>query len=314
MKVVSLFAGMGGFDLAADWMGWEIIAHCEWNAFGQYILKEHWPNAITYEDITKTDFTSLRGRVDIVTGGFPCQPYSVAGKRKGKEDGRHLWPEMFRAVREIAPRWVVGENVRGIINWDGGVVFDEVQADLEAEGYEILPFLFPAASVNAPHERYRTWFVAYAHDKGSCAGLRTVPEADGEISKWNKDAEPCNSSATNVANSNNESLQRGETSGYVKIKESETFQQFMRHDKPSYWHDFPTQPPVFDRDDGFPSELVRQRIREDSMGHLSEKEIDKIISEAFNKWREESIKAGGNAIVPQVVYQIFKAIEQYELS
>lgn len=154
-------ASNGGFDLAAKWMGWENIFHCEWNPFGQKILKYYWPNAISYDDITKTDFTIHRGRIDILTGGFPCQPYSVAGKRKGKEDERHLWPEMLRAIREIQPGWVVGENVGGLINWNGGMVFDEVQADLEAEGYEVWAYVLPACAVNAPHRRDRVWFIAF---------------------------------------------------------------------------------------------------------------------------------------------------------
>lgn len=162
MKHISLFSGIGGFDLAAEWMGWENVAHCEWNPFGQRVLKYYWPNAISYDDITKTDFTIHRGHIDILTGGFPCQPYSVAGKRKGKEDERHLWPEMLRAIREVTPRWVVGENVRGLVNWNGGLVFDEVQADLEAEGYEVWPFLLPAVGVGANHVRERIWFVAYS--------------------------------------------------------------------------------------------------------------------------------------------------------
>lgn len=140
----SLFSGIGGFDLAAEWAGWENIFHCEINPFGQKVLSYYWPNSIKYHDITKTDFTIHRGTIDVLTGGFPCQPYSQAGKRLGKEDERHLWPEMLRAIREIQPRWVVGENVRGLITWNGGMVFDEVQADLEAEGYEVLPFLLPA--------------------------------------------------------------------------------------------------------------------------------------------------------------------------
>jgi hypothetical protein len=115
----SLFSGIGGFDLAAEWMGWENIFHCEWNPFGQKVLKHHFPNSISYNDITKTDFTIHRGTIDILTGGFPCQPYSLAGKRKGKEDSRHLFPEMLRAIREIQPSWIVGENVLGIINWGG---------------------------------------------------------------------------------------------------------------------------------------------------------------------------------------------------
>ena len=153
MKHGSLFSGIGGFDLAAEWMGWENVFHCEWNKFGQQVLNYYWPNAICYEDITKTDFSIHRGTIDIISGGFPCQPYSSAGKRLGKEDERHLWPEMLRCIREISPSWIVGENVRGLTNWNGGMVFDEVQADLEAIGYEVLPFLLPACAVNAPHRR-----------------------------------------------------------------------------------------------------------------------------------------------------------------
>ena len=118
------------------------------------------PKAISYEDITNVSFRSHRGTIDILTG-FPCQPYSVAGSRLGKDDERHLWPHMLRAVREIKPRWVVGENVRGIISWNDGLVFDEVCSDLEAEGYQVQPYLLPACGVNAPHQRFRVWFVAH---------------------------------------------------------------------------------------------------------------------------------------------------------
>jgi len=379
MKHISLFSGIGGFDLAAQWMGWENVAHCEWNPFGQRVLKYYWPNSISYHDITKTDFTIHRGAIDIVTGGFPCQPYSVAGKRKGKEDERHLWPEMLRAIREIQPRWVVGENVRGIINWDGGLVFNEVQADLEAEGYKILPFLLPAASVNAPHERYRTWFVAYsdshrtmvqrrhgdnnniernasqevqewenkqsginstsnendrtsfnAHDRGTSSGPGEVCKEDGEIPERHQDVKPCNSSDRNVtntkseqskrlgpeqreaceqkqrelrrngcrmggkqinSNSNNQPIQRRKASRYTESERAFAVKQFGRYHQRTDWKNFPTQSPVCNGDDGIPSGL------------------DGI---TFSKWRNESIKAGGNAIVPQVVYQIFKAIEAYE--
>jgi DNA-cytosine methyltransferase len=116
----SLFSGIGGFDLAAEWAGWENIFHCEWNPFGQKVLAYHFPNSKSYHDITKTDFSIHEGSVDVLTGGFPCQPYSMAGKRLGKEDDRHLWPEMLRTIREIKPRWIVGENVLGIISWGGG--------------------------------------------------------------------------------------------------------------------------------------------------------------------------------------------------
>src|SRR5205809_247742 len=132
MKHGSLFSGIGGFDLAAEWMGWENCFHCEIDEFCQKILNYYWPNAKSYYDIKKTDFTEWNGNIDIVSGGFPCQPYSQAGKRKGKEDDRHLWPEMRRAIREIRPSWVVGENVSGLLNWSRGMVLDEIKADLEA--------------------------------------------------------------------------------------------------------------------------------------------------------------------------------------
>ena len=160
MTHASLFSGIGGPDLAAEWMGWQNLFHCEINEFGRKILEYYWPKAKSYDDITKTDFTIWRGKIDVLTGRFPCQPYSVAGKRLGKEDDRHLWPEMLRAIREIRPKWVVGENVFGIVNWNGGMVFNEVQADLEAQGYEVQPYVLPAVSVNAPHRRDRVWFVA----------------------------------------------------------------------------------------------------------------------------------------------------------
>ena len=164
MKHGSLFSGIGGFDLAAEWMGWENVFHCEWNPFGQKVLKHYWPKAKSYGDITTTDFTIHRGEVDIITGGFPCQPYSQAGKRKGKADDRHLWPEMLRAIREVQPRWIVGENVSGLLNWSRGLVLDEIKADLEAAGFEVIPpLVLPACAVNAPHRRDRVWIVAYSN-------------------------------------------------------------------------------------------------------------------------------------------------------
>jgi len=173
----SLFSGIGGFDLAAEWMGWGNKFHCEWNEFGQKVLNYYWPDAECFTDITKSDFTKYANRIDILTGGFPCQPYSMAGKRKGKEDERHLWPEMLRAIKEIQPRWVVGENVFGLVNWSGGLVFHEVQTDLEAAGYEVWPYVLPAVSVNAPHRRDRIWFVAYSrHNSKRKAGSCTNDE------------------------------------------------------------------------------------------------------------------------------------------
>lgn len=169
MTHASLFSGIGGFDLAAQWAGWDNIFNCEKDQFCQNILKNHFPNAIQYSDIQTTDFTIWRGHIDVLTGGFPCQPFSSAGKRLGTSDERNLWSEMLRAIREIQPKWIVGENVLGIINWSEGLVFNQVCADLETEGYQVTPYVLPVAGVGALHQRYRVWFIAHAQRLGLSA-------------------------------------------------------------------------------------------------------------------------------------------------
>lgn len=231
MKHISLFSGIGGFDLAAEWMGWENVAHCEWNPFGQKVLKYYWPNAISYHDITKTDFTIHRGNIDIITGGFPCQPYSLAGQRKGKEDERHLWPEMLRAIREVQPCWVVGENVRGLINWSGGLVFDEIQADLENEGYEVTPFLLPALGVGANNLRERIWFVAYSNSLGR-------KNVQG-------DTRSCRDEICDVQRRRQETQRREEETGFLDSS-GNSFLQFQQ---------MYGKPPIFSMDDGLPFRL-----------------------------------------------------------
>jgi len=295
MRHGSLFSGIGGFDLAAEWMGWENVFHCEWNPFGQKILHYYWPQAIQYNDITQTDFTIHRGGIDILTGGFPCQPYSMAGKRKGKEDERHLWPEMLRAIREIAPRYIVGENVLGLVNWDGGLVLDEVQADLESAGYEVATVVIPAAAVNAPHGRDRVWFVAkqILTDTDSNGQHRRNSEhevfaSEGRINAFGDIGTSGEHGLT--ADTSSRRMEGYGRKGKRKQLQAAEFnednsQQFRRMD----WQKFPTQPPICGGDDGIPTEL------------------DGI---TFSKWRNESIKSYGNAVVPQVVFEIFKAIER----
>lgn len=182
----SLFSGIGGPEIAAEIMGWKNVFHCEINPFGRKILDYWFPNSKSYEDITKTDFTEWRGKINVLTGGFPCQPFSCAGQRKGAEDDRYLWPEMLRAIREIQPDWVVGENVAGILSMvqPGGetalgreeslfgevdrerilhqqeYVVETVCNDLEREGYSVQPVVIPACAVGAPHRRDRVFFIA----------------------------------------------------------------------------------------------------------------------------------------------------------
>jgi DNA (cytosine-5)-methyltransferase 1 len=290
----SLFSGIGGFDLAAEWMGWENLFHCEWNPFGQQVLKHHFPNSISYNDITKTDFSIHRGQVDILTGGFPCQPYSTAGLRKGKADERHLFPHMLRCIKEVKPRWIIGENVRGLVSWNGGMVFDEVCDDLEREGYEVQPFLIPAASVNTPHQRQRIWFVAYSNNNGTHTRFGQVQSENGEVPKWNNYAEFSNSnSSIDVTNSNCNIIQARQIEGILaKQSKQKQTRRFSDECLQNNWINFPTKPPICGGDDGI------------------SREMDRI---TFSKWRNESIKAYGNAIVPQVAYEIFKAINEFEL-
>jgi DNA (cytosine-5)-methyltransferase 1 len=347
-------------------MGWETLAWCEWNEFGQKVLRHHFPNAEGFGDITKTDFTKYANRIDILTGGFPCQPYSLAGKRLGKEDDRHLWPEMLRAIREIQPTYVVGENVFGIVNWNGELVFNEVQADLEAEGYEVQPFVLPACAVNAPHRRDRVWFVAYSSSNrrlqfrsrggicdgngngkneesrrkqqqiriGGSAKISNAPNPDGNGQQRGDRKHEVNASQGGV-DAQRDAFKVGEyaadtTSQGRKKREQNNRRQNTAENRtgmddrperlscigattntnsrrqsgkeygqtesgwiaekgvPNDWQNFPTQPPVCVGDDGLSSRL------------------DGI---TFSKWRNESIKAAGNAIVPQVAFEIFKAIQ-----
>ena len=180
----SLFSGIGAAEIAADWMGWSNLFHCEIQEFPRKVLEYWYPNAVSYEDITKTDFTPWRGKTDILTGGFPCQAFSMAGKRLGDKDHRYLWPEMLRAIREIQPSWVVGENVTGLLSmvqsgeevkvgrtddlFEENYVYrkeqrftlDEICEGLEREGYAVQPFVVPACAVGAPHRRDRVWIVA----------------------------------------------------------------------------------------------------------------------------------------------------------
>lgn len=185
IRHASLFSGIGAPELAALWLGWQNVFHCEINEFCNTILSYWFPNSINYENIKTTDFSKWQGQIDILTGGFPCQPFSSAGQRLGADDDRYLWPEMLRVIRQIQPTFVIGENVAGILSMvqpseevkvgsttslfdenddiykkEQQFVIETVCSDLEREGYSVQPFVIPACAVGAPHQRDRVWFVA----------------------------------------------------------------------------------------------------------------------------------------------------------
>lgn len=361
MRHGSLFSGIGGFDLAAEWMGWENVFHCEWMEFPRKVLDYYWPDADSHVDICKTDFTKYANTIDIISGGFPCQPFSLAGKRKGTSDERYLWGEMLRAICEIKPTWVIAENVFGITNIDGGLVFEQVCLDLETEGYEVQPFIIPACAKNAPHRRDRCWFVAFntkSHRSATigkvctrqdnesiriCYDDRNATDTDskrhtpcrkstsierngcenngkqkkwGEQTEWfnrlhglsrnapNTDSTPTKykiSTGRNLSTSKGNIRNATDTNGsgisrqQVNTKTSQRFGQMWQSFKKignaghiGSWHNFPTESPICGGNDGLPTEL------------------DGI---TFSKWRNESIKGYGNAIVPQIAYQLFQIIE-----
>ena len=370
MTHASLFSGIGGAEIAATWMGWINLFHCEINPFGRKVLEYWYPNSTSYEDITKTDFTPWRGRIDVLTGGFPCQGFSLAGKRLGDKDHRYLWPQMLRAIREIQPRWVVGENVAGILTMvqSGSEVavgseaalfgtsdrervllrqrytVEEICESLEREGYAVQPFLIPACAVGAPHRRDRVWFVARrvapnttGHgDSGRPGELctqegrpqervyaqslqyggvpsepashpdehRGTPRAAGEGTQRSRKNQLPLTGESRIGSQRTDGLHglprdaaHTQSSGSKRECECRPWEE-KSHGRsieddcklPALrWAGFPTTQPVIRAgDDGISSRLA---------------------GITFPKWRSEAIKALGNAWVPQVAYEIFRAIQ-----
>lgn len=208
MKHLDLFSGIGGFALAAQTVwgkNYQTVAFCDNEPFCQAILEKHWPDTPIYGDIRQLDFASYvadfgdPGDIDLLTGGFPCQPFSQAGQRRGRADDRHLWPQMLRVIRDFKPRWVIAENVRGLLSQEGGVVFEQVCTDLEREAYDVQAFIIPAAGVGAPHRRDRVWIVA-----NSKSQRRYGPIFSGEREALPRAARP----DKDVADANNERHER----------------------------------------------------------------------------------------------------------
>lgn len=236
MKHGSLFSGIGGFDLASQWIGWDNIFQCEIDDFCLKVLNKNFPNVKKYTDIKTFNAHEYRNKLDILTGGFPCQPFSTAGKRKGTEDDRSLWCEMFRIIKESKPKWVVAENVVGIATME----LDNILFDLEGEGYQTTTFNIPACAKSAPHIRKRIWIVANIDSGGRDAQSRICTS-------------PQERNCAYDANSSD-----------AVIGEQKTW--------------------------------------------MAEPKLERVVYGVSRKLDKNRVKALGNSIVPQVAYEIFKAI------
>lgn len=385
----SLFSGIGGFDLAAECAGFTNIFHCDYDPFCRQALDYHFPNSDSYDDIKTTDFSKYRNRITVLSGGFPCQPFSLAGKRKGATDDRYLWPQMLRAIREIRPAWIIGENVIGIASMvqpatevrvespadqttesdsyieveQSEFVIETICRDLEQEGYSVQPFIIPACSVGAPHKRDRVWIVARVNDleptadptgfgchngsgnrqggfvpnningdasqdepqrSGRQCGVGSAGQAVGSTANTNGDRchqrrRDCNGQPQDTPQRHGvqpdaerpcperppaDTRSLGQERRLNPNGPTEAVQLCVAGLCPrsstterqlTDWSLFPTQPPIYAGDDGLPRHLAGQPL-------------------SHSKWRIASVKASGNAIVPQVAYQILRAIKEIELS
>ena len=376
----SVFSGIGGPEVAATMLGWDNLFHCEINPFGRAVLDYWFPNSKSYEDITNTDFSEWRGKIQVLTGGFPCQPFSYAGQRRGATDDRYLWPYMFRCIDQIQPDWVVAENVAGILTMveQGEVsqvassadLFDTLNDirgyrlretftlqricdDLEGHGYTVQPVLVPACAVGAPHRRDRVFIIGRRNGSVSqdpvCGGQLVGRDGEqvGERNERNAGARGgqricAETSRTAPADSVGSGTGTPGTSGSTQGNGSDTDQQQSQRRTASEWSDrfYAILRDAADTD----CTLLEGRQHGDTKGHRQSKnrptgyfrasgsagcgrwqgfptvspvhrgndglpfDVDDLTI-PFSKWRTEALKAYGNAIVPQVMYEIFRAIE-----
>jgi len=276
LKLLDLFSGIGGFSLGLESTGgFETIAFVEKDDFCQKVLKKHWPN-ITIEG----DIRNVKGdkyEADVITGGFPCQPFSVAGKRKGTDDDRYLWDETIRVVRECKPRWFIGENVEGLININNGVVLRQVQTDLEKEGFEVQCLVIPASGIGAWHQRKRIWILAHnVSNSNTRLGIGQRKEIQTRRTSINNGSET-------LSNSNNERLQGLDSEPFLQKQKLGLSTNKDDEGRETWWQ---TQSRICRIPDGVSFEL--------------------------DKGRNNRIKSLGNSIVPQIVRQLGFAILEAE--
>ena len=297
-KLLDLFSGIGGFSLGAEANGIPTVAFVEKDPFCQKVLRKHWSNTPIISDIrtVKGEDYETDG-VTIVSGGFPCQPFSQAGKRKGTDDDRYLWDETIRVVTETKPRWFIGENVDGLVNIQDGMVLRQVQDDLEKEGFQVQCLVVPASGIGAWHQRKRVWIIGHnvsntiGELSDGCSGTTRDSESElkgmvsDEAKNWNKvwgKTKRCDQqtgSRGDVSNSNGEGLQGHGVQANMEVEERQVSSIGSPQEQYTWWQ-------------------TESKLRGVPHG----------ISYELDKDRANRIKALGNSIVPQIAYQLFKSI------
>ena len=328
--VIDLFSGIGGFALGLESTGYfKTVQFVENETWCQKILNKNFPEVPIHDDVK-----TFKGYgADVVVGGFPCQPFSVAGKQKAIQDDRHLWPDMFRVIKETKPTWIIGENVRNIISISEGMVLEQVYLDLESEGYEVQSFIIPASAVNAPHQRYRTWIVAYSECNEHRQEIRRSYKETSKVQKEHRqnDNQSWQSSGTSsirfsdqrhddVENTrrssrrgkstrNKESIGPGSpqqtqwTSDSNKVRGSSERTETVPHTD--------SQRGCLWETDRQNAEDVGQSPRCEVTGNWNfEPNVGRVANGIPN--RVDRLRGLGNAIVPQIAYQIGKAIMEAE--
>ena len=284
MRVLDLFSGIGGFSLGLEWAGTHTVAFVEKDPYCQKILRKHWPDTPIYKDI----YDDITENCDIITGGFPCQPFSQAGKQKGEADDRYLWPKMLEIIAQKRPAFVIGENVAGII----GMALDQVLFDLESEGYATRTFIIPAAGVNAPHRRDRVWILAYTNQGNRRQGMC-------EQSERTESNCICQGTTSNSSSECKRGLPERETKEIAKLRSSGENE-----------YDTDSQGGDVKECDSEPVERQKPEPREGDCGERgdwsTESRICGVASGVSN--RMDRIKGLGNAVVPQIVSEIGKII------
>ena len=322
---IDLFSGIGGFALAAKWNGYRTVGFCDNEPYAQAVLKKHWPEVPCHKDIREVRGELYAG-VTLLTGGFPCQPFSVAGKQRGKDDNRYLWPEMLRVIQEARPTWIIGENVAGIVN----LALDQVCADLEGQGYEVEPIIVPACAVDAPHRRDRVWIVGHSKLDGLTASktsgglLDQSEEQRGKVKEWESSGASCASSDVADSVSLSERSAHGSKEwGCVRGRQDEDISQ--RNEMGSNSSD--SRENVADTvKQGREGQVHRREDteRESVDGYsgcggtthgqsgeaiwLAEPNVGRVANGIPN--RSHRLKGLGNAIVPQVASEIIRCINK----